>query len=195
MYCSFFPFVNLLILQSHSFFRCQRLEFGAIYSYSLGDLFKKGLPTSQMPIGNFCFEWPKFNCCFFFWFIDWSGQQQIIKILPNNSGQQLKAITKNVIRLPSSAHQVTSVSAARRGSSIKVTPQQMVRFEWIVWLRNEFTKTVNFDILQTALKLGNHNQNTRIVQIGSDAGSHNSHPKTVSSTNISHNSHGIKKDT
>lgn len=50
-------------------------------------------------------------------------------------------------------------------------------------------------ILQTALKIGgNHNQNTRIVQIGSDAGSHNSHSKTVNSANISHNSHGIKKD-
>lgn len=34
----------------------------------------------------------------FYFFSTHSGQQQIIKILPNSAGQQLKAITKNVIR-------------------------------------------------------------------------------------------------
>lgn len=61
--------------------------------------------------------------------------------------------------------------------------------------RNEIHEFGILCILQTALKIGgNHNQNTRIVQIEGDAGSHNSHSKTVNSANISHNSHGIKKD-
>lgn len=44
---------------------------------------------------------------------------------------------------------------------------------------------------QTALKLATQGQNSRIVQIGNESGSHTNHTKT----NILNNSHGIKKET
>lgn len=112
---------------------------------------------------------------------DANGQQQIIKILPNSSGQQLKAISKHALRTADTkvvaqrSAGMSSITAANRivsstptRTGIKVTPQQM-----------------------TALKLGNQGQNARIVQIGNDSGSHTNHSKS----NILNNSHAIKKET
>ncbi|XP_031640906.1 transcription factor Dp [Contarinia nasturtii] len=116
---------------------------------------------------------------------DANGQQQIIKILPNSSGQQLKAISKHGLRTTDTTKVVAQRSVGMSSTSqssganrmvtstptridIKVTPQQMA-----------------------ALKLGSQGNNARIVQIGNNSGSH----KNNSKTNILNNSHGIKKET
>lgn len=65
----------------------------------------------------------KFFHCFclqtlhFYWFffsvefpIYSTGQQQIIKILPNNSGQQLKAISKHALRTADATKVVAQVN-------------------------------------------------------------------------------------
>lgn len=106
-------------------------------------------------------------------------------------------MSSSTSRTPTASAVTHKVSTARPASIIKVMPQQMVIFLFFSFsiFESNHDFLIFFVIVeQNALKLGNAGQNTRIVPIRGDANTY-TNVKSVNSSHISQNSHGIKKET